>query len=263
VAVPCSGHGKCLSMRHLSFESQLNGDATNYIYGTDPNSALSWDADRIQGCACDDGYGGYDCSERTCLEGDDPGTYDDNQEVQLLRCRATSGSFKLQFRQKHTVALNYDINQEDLKAALEALDTIYSVGVEFDWNSTHLCTNSTQSNIAKLTFVSPTGDVPNVVAYANSLSITDSANSAGGGVLTFANDGSVLSDRHGVAVNSVVGTGEVEPCSNRGLCDVGTGYCSCFGQWSSSDGEGGAGNLKDCGYRIPSFSMNAVPGAAV
>ena len=33
---------------------------------------LNWDADAIQGCYCDWGYGGPDCSLKLCPRGDDP-----------------------------------------------------------------------------------------------------------------------------------------------------------------------------------------------
>lgn len=35
-------------------------------------------------CLCDDGYAGYDCTERVCPTGDDPGTWGQDNEVQLI-----------------------------------------------------------------------------------------------------------------------------------------------------------------------------------
>jgi len=251
-------------MRHLSFESTLNGDATDYIYGTDPNEPTTWDADRIMGCMCDDGYDGYDCSERTCVEGNDPGTYNDAKEVQLLRCRATEGTFKLQFRQKATRALAWNITTSELESELESLESIYSVRVTSTWRNS-FCTNSSQTNLFKVEFVSPHGNVPSIVYYANNLGLTDTAYTGASGILTKAVDGATMTDHVGSVISSVLGTTESEPCSNRGTCDALTGDCSCYAQWRSSDGEGGIGNIRDCGYRVPSFSQNAVPdgGAAL
>ncbi|CAN0226048.1 unnamed protein product, partial [Laminaria digitata] len=53
-------------------------------------------------CQCDDGYSGYDCSERVCPTGDDPGSWGQNSEVQLITCQATNGTFTLTFRQEET-----------------------------------------------------------------------------------------------------------------------------------------------------------------
>ena len=58
----CSGHGQCLSMRQLAHRNKLNGIAFPHDYGTDPISSSTWDADKIFGCHCDDGYEGFDCS---------------------------------------------------------------------------------------------------------------------------------------------------------------------------------------------------------
>ncbi|GMH98593.1 hypothetical protein TrST_g2503 [Triparma strigata] len=346
-ANPCSGHGECLSMRHLSWESNLNGDATNYIYGTDPNNYATWDADRVNGCNCDDGWEGYDCSLRSCPTGDNPGTYGENREVQLLRCQASSGTFALQFRQETTSALAWDIEAWELKQALEALDTVKSVDVTYSinkitssTNSTYqplkscttttaspycvvqvtgglvasavsgmteatckaacdvdatcnsfaftagtgacsyydlainatsksstsatvqsywktsdpltikginkkgLCTNTTQTNVASLTFNSPSGDVPSVIVYSNSLALVDTLTSATTGVLSIATDGSTLS-----GLTSVMGTTDEEVCSGRGTCVAEFGTCTCHQNWGSSDGKGGQGVLADCGFR--------------
>lgn len=56
----CSGHGKCRLLAELPKVQQAGYS--------------SWESKRIQVCACDGGYTGYDCSERTCPLGDDPET---------------------------------------------------------------------------------------------------------------------------------------------------------------------------------------------
>ena len=68
----CSGHGRCLSMRELALLHEDNGGLAPLTYGSDPNAAITWDADRIFGCHCDEGYEGYDCSLRSCALGIDP-----------------------------------------------------------------------------------------------------------------------------------------------------------------------------------------------
>ena len=41
----------------------------------------NWDANKIQGCLCDIGYEGFDCSRRACPKGRDPmqAQYDTNE----------------------------------------------------------------------------------------------------------------------------------------------------------------------------------------
>ena len=56
-----------------------------------------WDADAIQGCVCDFGFTGYDCSLRTCPYGADPlSTETYRLEATTLVCQASSGYFNIQ-----------------------------------------------------------------------------------------------------------------------------------------------------------------------
>ncbi len=338
---PCSGHGRCLSMRQLSWESNDNGDATDYVYGTDPNNFATWDADRIFGCHCDDDWEGYDCSMRVCPIGDNPGTYGDVREVQQIRCQATSGSFRLQFRQETTAAIDSHATWYELESALEALTTIDNIElyytrnmVTYSTNTTYqalttcgtlpcevlnpgtsvgtlssggtfeicsaacdadascnsftidgdacsyhsdvlnatsfsqtsttaaqsywitsdpllikgvnkigLCTNSTQENVAVITFNAPTGDVPPIVLYSNSLSLDDDANTAATGIVSI--------------VTTVTGTTDGETCSGRGTCNLELGTCKCHVGWGSSDGNGNMGGLNDCGFRQDPVSITS------
>jgi hypothetical protein len=53
----CAGRGKCLSMREAA---QSADPRWSLQYEADYSL---WDADMIFGCACQEGYAGYDCSE--------------------------------------------------------------------------------------------------------------------------------------------------------------------------------------------------------
>lgn len=122
----CGGHGRCMSMSELAVLALDNGDATSYTYGTDPNNALTWDGSRVHGCLCDEGYEGYDCSLRSCARGDDPGTYNDHPEIQLIKCIADEGSFTLTFREYTTSPILHNATSADVEAALIALPSIAS-----------------------------------------------------------------------------------------------------------------------------------------
>ena len=119
----CNGHGTCISMREAA---STQNDVT--LFRTTTYSL--WDADNIYGCICDDGFTGYDCSQRTCIRGDDPLTTGQVDEVQILDCLAASGTFKLKFRDEVTAAINYNSDASALKAALETLSTIGTVSCE-------------------------------------------------------------------------------------------------------------------------------------
>mmetsp|Transcript_20841 Transcript_20841/g.63443 ORF Transcript_20841/g.63443 Transcript_20841/m.63443 type:complete len:684 (-) Transcript_20841:2166-4217(-) len=227
----CNFHGQCVSMREAAQLAETNGELTPVVYGSDPNNAATWDADRIFGCACDVGYTGYDCSEKTCPHGDDPGTDADVNEIQTFTCQAVSGTFTVSFRQFTTGAIAYDATVADLTTALEALDTINTVSVSYSVGAS-LCT-SDSSNVVSVEFLSPHGDLPQMT--------TDTA-------LLF--DAAGTAPTMGVATSQTGTTEEVE-CSNRGICDRATGVCKCHYGYSSSNGYGGQGETGDCSYRNP------------
>eukprot|EP01034_Spumella_vulgaris_P022801 gene22801-28963_t len=66
----CSGHGLCRSMREMAYG--FNG----LTLIRPPTDYYNWDADKLQGCLCDPGYEGDDCSRRSCPVGRDPSLVD-------------------------------------------------------------------------------------------------------------------------------------------------------------------------------------------
>jgi hypothetical protein len=127
----CTGHGKCMTMAALAGETAYNGDATDITYGNVPRKRETWDFDMVQGCLCDEGYNGYDCSLFSCPVGDDPKKPSGQLEKQVLKCKGDTGQFALKFRQSLTPALSYLTSAAKLKAALEALPSIGTVDVHF------------------------------------------------------------------------------------------------------------------------------------
>lgn len=68
-------------MGELAKHSKENGVRVPKSYGANPNDAHTWDAHRIMGCLCDEGFEGYDCSQRTCPLGNDPAVHTGVPEV--------------------------------------------------------------------------------------------------------------------------------------------------------------------------------------
>jgi hypothetical protein len=225
----CNNHGLCLPMSSLAAYNKNNGDPMPFQYGTDLNNPLTWDHDQMKGCLCSQGWEGFDCSLRSCPKGDDPQTSHQFNEIQVLTCVDSdlNGSFTLTFRGEQTVPLTVNDTLLTLQAALNDLSTIHSVSVTlFNSSSMPSTVCSTTNQTVAIEFLSPTGDLP--LLKLTSTQIDD------------------------VSVSELIqGTKEYVECSNRGICDYSRGLCFCFIGFGSSDGQGNAGILGDCGYRIP------------
>jgi hypothetical protein len=111
-------------------------------------------------------------------------------------------------------------------------------------NKIGMCTNSSQTNIAIITFSSPSGDVPPITYTVGSAFKLDDSTYDITGLITIATDGTTLSTEA-----SVTGTTDEKVCSGRGDCSSEFGYCNCHDGWGSSDGNGAMGSLNDCGLR--------------
>lgn len=247
----CNGHGRCLSMYELALAADENGDATDYVYGSDPNAGETWDARRAYGCECDEGYSGYDCTLRSCPTGDDPGTYDQVQERQILRCDADGGSFALTFRQQQTAAIAWNATASEVELALEQLSTITQLSVAFHPAASAGACSIAETVTIVLDFVTEHGDLPDVTADVSLLVHSLNGAVVGTGTLAVFVDGDATGDDDGddAVTTSVKGTTEEVECSNRGICDTVSGTCTCFKGYTSSDGAGNMGTQADCGHR--------------
>lgn len=215
-------------MNSLATHAKVNGVIAGFTYGETPNKPSTWDAFKMFGCLCDDGYEGYDCSLRICPFGDDPGTEDQRDERQIITCVDADdiGTISIKYKEQSSISLSPLSTAADIKAALEGLTTLGRVNVETytQGDTDALC--SVAGSQMVVTFLTEHGDLPDLQINAQTI---DSI----------------------IVVEDVKGTKEWIQCSGKGLCDTSIGECVCFTGYSSSDGHGEAGILRDCGYIDP------------
>ncbi|EGZ19943.1 hypothetical protein PHYSODRAFT_312849 [Phytophthora sojae] len=237
----CSGHGTCYTMEQLAKRATLNGETMAWTYGAVPNKKETWDYDMMQGCLCSPGWEGHDCSLRSCPTGDDPMTLRQQNEVQTLVCKGSSGFFNLKFRDAATPQLPFNVPAAALASALEALTTIGKVSVTYSTDTNAVtgspACNAAGSNTMRIEFLTNFGNLPPLRWILDgALTLTISVDGVGG---------------------SVQGTKEEAVCSNRGICNHLTGVCRCAYGFTSSDGFGGEGDRGDCGYMEPLYITSA------
>merc|ERR1719502_14537 len=242
----CNGHGRCQSLEQYA-GTNYDDNAEQYTYTT------PWDAQKMFGCVCDYPYFGHDSASRACPTGDDPLTLGQVNEVQLLHCAATSGSFVLYFDGQPSKTIKTKFNVKKFKRALEAIPRLGPIEVTFspDANGT-ICQTDT-INVVQIEFKGNFGRLTPLRPYTGLLS----------GSVTMYTHGETTADSNGETYASVTGTKEAAFCSNRGLCDTTTGVCACFDTnndaYSTSDGEGNAGTRGDCGYPMQT-TTSSCPG---
>lgn len=283
----CNGHGRCMTMFDLAKYSRTdNGDPIEVSYGKDPNSPSTWDAKAVLGCNCDDGWSGYDCSLRTCLDGyditlleADESLVDEIQEMycQSINPRATT-TFRLSFRGEKTNPISYSATAADIKQELEALSTVGRINVVFNDDNAALtlpvCASGPGTRVI-FRFETEHGDVPpiRVVMGRKTASggYADGDGFISGDLVFWGGDpdndyrGSSPSNMyrfdklppagyHGGGIRAAEtrkGTTSMAECSGRGTCDRELGVCKCYPGFGSSNGNRGPGDREDCGWREP------------
>jgi hypothetical protein len=138
VTAPCTGHGMCRTMREAGMSFNGMSLVNPHVYYD------QWDADKMQGCLCDRGWEGYDCSYRSCPKGRDP--YDENRvynkdESYMIKCTADEGYFALEVFGEITIPIKWDAGPEYLRRALRNLkSTTGDVFVYMQENNNGLAT---------------------------------------------------------------------------------------------------------------------------
>jgi hypothetical protein len=123
----CSGHGKCRLIR----EAAEHFDGHTLV--RPPMGYSGWEADSIQGCLCDPGYHGYDCSQRSCPFGADPlDSSAKSIETYILECSAYSGSFLFQVKGEWSHPIPYDADAALLRFLLLQMNSVQVAQVTVD-----------------------------------------------------------------------------------------------------------------------------------
>jgi hypothetical protein len=179
-------------------------------------------------------FTGYNCANAACPRGDDPLTGSQQNEVQMIDCQATAGSFHLTFRGNTTLAVMYDDTASTLQMRLEELFTVGSVAVTFGLDNIHAVCNP--SSPVYVEFLTEFGDLPLLQFVPSSLTYTAFH-----------------------VTEYQKGTKEDYECSRRGTCDRKTGICHCVPGFASSNGSVDApGSRGDCTYFNPFYTVTSM-----
>lgn len=211
----CSGHGTC-----------------EYITELGTYASSNWDATKIQGCKCDGGWEGYDCSLRMCPRGDDPLTIHSGNDgdTHTLSVRSSDSSNRIDTNLQWLVKDLYGTweasrpfdpsDAAEAEAAFEDLDIINSVQslsvANYDHASgdgyTYTIILSDPAHVTEIAIEAKAcGDAG---CYGKRAAGTYPVDSSAANVYALSAD--------------VSSTKEAAVCSNRGICDQSTGICQCF-----------------------------------
>ena len=238
---PCSGNGRCLSMKSLAAKRMTHeGEVNPITYGSKHHRPETWDATMRYGCYVDvygytesyhniTSYIGQELSELECPYGYDARLLTPFYEKQSLACEASGGFIRLAFRGHITPPIYSNTTYSELEDYLEAFTVVGDVLAEKDsGNSGDSICAVGAANTVFITFITELGYIPLVSVWENNL------------------DGAAS-----VTITQIQNaTGVLKECAGRGDCDRSSGKCKCWAYRTSSDGIGNQGTRGDCGFDI-------------
>jgi len=269
----CSGHGQCLNLNEAAEQTKQLANRADAFDGTVRLEGkrrykigpVDWeDGKYIQGCVCEPGWEGNDCSLRSCPVGDDPMTGNQTDDQQLLDCScfartACEGTFRLRFRGASTRPIPFNATVEYLKHFLELSAAVSPGGVlveSVEGPGRPLCSQGGETT--RITFLLEHGPLPALEPVAVDRSL-DVQVAAGGNASYFY-----------PWVKSKAGRREEVKCSGRGTCDrrgllnggADAGTCHCYEAFGASDRRGGSGSFPNCGHFDSARTSSSVTNAA-
>eukprot|EP01032_Pedospumella_encystans_P017598 gene17598-20046_t len=210
----CSGNGLCTSLRDVTNFQTFNTylDYTQYT---------GFDADKIHGCVCEEGYGGIACEKRLCPKGDDPmtvGLSASVEEVQMIDCLCTSckGGLYISFKGQQTPLIPFDASAELIQFRMSQFTSIKKVIVDIV-EGTQMCSNT--GSVTQIRFILPQGPQPSIsILRGGGLRSTMKPHD-----ISVRSKGQFSLIKH--SLFSYEGNRNLLECSNRGVCDYSTGMC--------------------------------------
>ena len=242
--LPCGGKGKCVSMSAAASAGNADG-YSELIY---PSSTYNgWEGPLVQGCVCDPGYTGPDCSQLVCPLGGDP-LVAALPRVQSISCDCnggycSGGAFSVSHGSRSASILASAVATTNMESNSAPPGSGWAPG------------ESVQSVLSTLlpgivTSVVFTGGLSSACGPGSAISVTFALSAANAHTLA-------------VGVGTLAGAAPVSlyiattqsstviplPCSGRGKCNAGT--CTCYSGYYPSDGNGNQGRVQDCGSLVP------------
>jgi len=254
----CSGHGTCEHIEDLATD-----EYDKRIAGTSGVTYASWDQEKIMGCKCDPYYEGMDCSLRMCPRGDDPVTSSVTttmKQVITLGSDDAAHDFFLTYFDPYGNAWNtatIDMKAAgadtcvEVKNALKKLPnhafsdvsvTYQSVDyVKVDTRRALVDTDET-GTITYAAESAPAANTACLIEFPNEsgttgvqflFGCTQKGYSTAGSqpmLPTASNSACTVTEYAGLSSTTPTSLPlrENAVCSNRGLCDSGSGKCECF-----------------------------------
>ena len=259
----CSGHGVCRTVEEIAangmnYKKTDSVASENFWTGIQRTASITyrlWDMDKSQGCVCDAGYSGPDCSRRECPRGDDPLTHrpadcggstcvDEVQQFTVVASGAAAVDwFYISFLEWtgetwRTDAFQFgdsahsdcpaSITTSDSTRAQILTDAITAIPNSVFEGITVSVTTASAGNLAvDFTFTHNSGNIAGLTWHN-----LERQQQVYGGSCAAAE---TTVDFTVTASSTTQGNKEESTCSNRGLCDYTTGLCKCFRGYYTDD----------------------------